>query len=196
MSPAWNDVGVVRRLVRDVAVALALLLLTWQIRETAEARGPQFQMSDVHVLEAGVTGFTKVDVSERAAAPQNNTSAVRSRSAFQIESYPPNLVFYLHGSPWNMENDITVGTLVRLEVLDDPTAQAERARLYPDNTFAQPLVSLMVGDEVISSASGTVARAEAAEDVFRRSALVAGVVALGWIGWAVWRWRPMLTGER
>ena len=109
MIPHWSDAGVARRLVRDVGIALAFLL-TWQRWEMADARRPQFHMSDVHRLEAVVTGFTKVDVSERAAALQNNTSVLRSRRALQIAGDPPNLVFYLRGSSWNMENDIPVRT--------------------------------------------------------------------------------------
>lgn len=194
MSSDWNSAGI-QRLVRDAAVAFALLLLTWQLWETAEARGPQFHLSDVHVLEASVAGFTTVNVSERAAAPQNNTSVMRTRSAFQVKGYPPNLVFYLRGSVWKMENDIAIGTPVRLEMLDDPTAQAERARLYPDTTFAQPLGGLVVGDEVFSSASETVARAEAAASLFRRAALAAGAASLAWIGWVAWQWRRKLVRE-
>ena len=68
---------------------------------------------------------------------------------------------------------------VKLEVLDDPIAHAEGPRLYPHTIFFQPLVGLVVSEEVISSASETVARAEAANEVFRRAALVAGVVAFG-----------------
>lgn len=195
MTLGWNETTL-RRLVRDVALAFGLLLLTWHLWGMAAARGPQFQLSEIHSIEADVVGFTKVDVREQAASPRNNSSVLRTRSALQLEGYPPNLAFYLPGSPWRMENDIPVGASVRLEVLDDPAALAAHAREYPDTTFAQAMTGLTVDGDVRSSASETIARAENAAGFFRRASLAAGAVALTWISWAAWRWRAVLATDR
>lgn len=179
-------------LIRDVAIGIALVLLAGLLWQQAEERAPAFRRDEVHVLEGAVAGFTTVDSPEHAAAPQRNVDVLRPRSAFWLEGYPPNLLFYLHGSSWTMAADVAVGTRVRLEVVDDPIAQMARARQFPDATFAQPLVGLVVGEQTIRSASETIARAEEATRAFQRAAMIAGVAALGWIAWAGWRWRGVL----
>ncbi|MCA9880777.1 MAG: hypothetical protein KC442_23430 [Thermomicrobiales bacterium] len=176
-------------LIRDGAVGIALVLLTWLLWQQAQQQAPAFRRDEVHVLEGAVAGFTTVDSPEHAGAPQRNTSVLRPRSAFWLEDSPPNLLFYLRGSPWAMAQDIPVGTRVRLEVVADPIAQADRARQFPDATFAQPLVGLVVGDQTIRSASETITQAEAAARAFQQAATIAGVAALGWMAWAGWRWR-------
>ena len=76
-----------------------------------------------------------------------------------------------------MENDIPIGSPVRLEVLDDPAARAAHAHEFPDSTFAQSLVELAIRGEVRISAGETVARAETAATSFRRAALTSGAPA-------------------
>ncbi|MDQ2651907.1 MAG: hypothetical protein M3Z20_02585 [Chloroflexota bacterium] len=177
------------RLLRDVVIALALLFVTWQCWQQAQRHAPAFQMAEVHVLTGEIAGYTTVKSPERAPSPNINTDVLRPRSAFWLRGQPANLLFYLPGSPWRMANDVPVGSMVRLELTDDPAARAAQAKQYPGATFAQPLVGLAIGDDTVLSARDTVARAEAAQHRWRWGAAVAGVAALGWIGWLVRKWR-------
>lgn len=111
------------------------------------------------------------------------------RSAFWLRGQPANLLFYLPGSPWQMANDVPVGSIIRIEFLDDPVAQAAQAGQYPEASFAQPLVDLAIGDDTVLSVRESVVRADAAQQRWRWASPVAGLAALGWIGWAGWRWR-------
>jgi hypothetical protein len=177
------------RLLRDIVITLALLFVTWQCWQQAERHAPAFQLSDVHVLTGEVAGYTTVKSPEHAPSPNITTDVLRPRSAFWLHGQPANLLFYLPGSPWRMANDLPVGSAARLELTDDPAAGAAQAEQYPEATFAQPLVGLAIGDDIVLSARESVARAEAAQQRWRWAAAVAGAAALGWIGWAGWRWR-------
>jgi hypothetical protein len=178
-----------QRLLRDIVIALLLLFVTWQCWQQAQRHAPAFQMSEVHILTGEVAGYTTVDSPEHAGSPNINTDVLRPRSAFWLRGQPSNLLFYLPGSPWQMENDVPVGSQVRLEVTDDPAAEAAQAAQYPEARFAQPLVGLVISDNTVLSARASVARAEAAQQRWRWAAAVAGVAALGWAGWAALRWR-------
>lgn len=177
------------RLLRDVVVALVLLFVTWQCWQQAQRHAPAFQMAEVHVLTGEIAGYTTVQSPEHATSPNINTDVLRPRSAFWLRGQPTNLLFFLRGSPWQMANDAPVGSVVRLELTDDPVAAAARAVQYPDATLAQPLVGLAIGDDTVLSARESVARADTAQQRWRSAMAVAGAAALGWIGWAGWRWR-------
>jgi hypothetical protein len=172
---------------RDVVIAVALLFVTWQCWQQAQRHAPAFQMSEVHGLSGEIAGYTTVESLEHAASPNINTDVLRPRSAFWLHGQPDNLLFYLPGSPWQMENDVPVGSAVELELTNDPVAQAARAEQYPETTFAQPLVGLAIGDDTVLSAHDTVARAEAAQQRWRWAAAVAGVAALGWLSFVAIR---------
>ncbi|MEZ4564751.1 MAG: hypothetical protein R2853_18630 [Thermomicrobiales bacterium] len=134
-----------RPLLRDVAVVLALLFVTWQCWQQAQRSAPAFQMAQVHVLTGTIAGYATVAAPEHAASPHITTEVLRPRSAFWLRGQPDNLLFYLPGSPWQMANDVPVGSEVRLELTGDPVAGASQAAQYPETTFAQPLVGLPSG---------------------------------------------------
>ncbi|MFT4039926.1 MAG: hypothetical protein QM692_17235 [Thermomicrobiales bacterium] len=184
-----------RRLARDVGLALALLLLTGGLWQSAERRGPQFAITEIAVIEGAIAGFTRIEAAERVPGRNAPVRTLRQRTAFWLEDLPPNLLFYQAGNSWQMENNVAIGAPVRLEVRADVAADVARARQYPEVTYTQPLDGLQVDGADIISASETLARAEAAARGFRRAAAVAGVAALGWIGWAAWRWRGWLARE-
>ena len=172
---------------RDVVIAVALLFVTWQCCQQAKRYAPPFQMSDVYVLSGEIAGYTTVDSPAHAASPTITTEVLRPRSAFWLRGQPDNLHFYLPGPPWQMANDVLKGGAVRLELTGDPVTEVARARQYPDTTFAQPLVRLAVGNDIVRAARANVARTEAAQQRWCWATGLAGTAALGWIGWAGWR---------
>ena len=169
---------VVRRLVRDLAIALALLL-TGQLWQQAERSGPQYTMAEIAVVEGVIAGFACIDNPETAPMPQGAFSVLRPRTAFWLADHPPNLLFFQEGNSWRMENDVPIRSPVCLDVRADIMADAARSRQHPEVTYPQPLDGLQVNGVAIAAASDTLARADGAARLFRRTALAAGVAALG-----------------
>jgi hypothetical protein len=184
-----NNRAVWRRGTRDVGILLALLILTWSLFAQADARRPTFSMTDIHVITGTIASFESVAVPERAAAPNINSTTYRARTALRIQGYPPNLLAYVPGSSWNMDADVAPGTIVRLEVTEEPGALAARARANPTATYPLAIDGLQIGGRVHFTASDSITRAENAALVFTRLALAAALASLLWLGWLVWSYR-------
>jgi hypothetical protein len=178
--------------VRDGAIAVVLLFVAFQLFAQAEKREPEFTAGDIRGVEAAVAGFTTVRVFEQAPAPYINSQEGVSRSAMRLAGYPPNVLAYIRGSVWRFENDIPVGTVVRLEVAEDPVALSARARSFPEGTYLLAIEGLQAGDRVYFRAGDEIARAEAAARSYRQLGIGAVLAALGWLGWVVWSRRGEL----
>lgn len=133
------------RLLRDVGVAVVMLFVGMQLLAQGAEQGPAFAEGDISVVEAAVAGHETVQVFERAPAPNLNTQAGVSRSALRLEGFPPNLLAYIPGSPRRLENNIPLGTVVRLEVAEDAEALAARARAFPETRCLLPIEGLRIG---------------------------------------------------
>lgn len=182
----------VKRALRDGGIALVLLFVAFQLFAQAEKRDPEFAASDIRVVEAAVAGFTTVQVFERAPAPNLNSQEGVRRSAMRLQGYPPNLLAYIPGAVWRFESDIPPGSVVRLEVAEDPEALAARARSFSDATYLLAIEGLQVGDRDYFRAGDEIARAEAAARRYRQLGIGAVLAALGWLGWVVWSRRGEL----
>jgi hypothetical protein len=178
--------------VRDGGIALVLLFVSFQLFAQAQEREPEFTAADIRVVEAPIAEFTTVRVLERAPAPNLNSQQMVGRSAMRLEGYPPNLLAYIPGSGWRFENDIPIGSVVRLEVAEDPEALAARARSFPDATYLMAIEGLQAGDRRYFRAADEIARAEAAARRYRQLGIGAVLAALGWLGWVVWSRRSEL----
>lgn len=121
---------------------------------------------------------------------------MRSRSAFRLTGYPPNLLAYIPGSGWDMAADVEAGTEVRLEVTEDPDALAARALNFPDGKFLLPIRGLQIGDEVRFRADDEIARAGAAAARYQRLGWTASILLLLWLGWLACSWRRGLQALR
>lgn len=173
-------------LLRDIGVTVVMLFVGLQLLAQGAKQGPAFAEGDISVVEAAVAGHETVQVFETAPAPNLNTQAGVSRSALRLEGFPPNLLAYIPGTPWRLENDIPLGTVVRLEVAEDAEALAARARAFPETSYLLPIEGLQIGERDFFRAIDEVQRAEAAS---RRSRVIGVSGLLGaavWLGWSLW----------
>lgn len=180
-----------RRLIRDSGILLALLIIAWSLLAQADARRPPFSMADIQVVTGAIASFETVQVPERAAAPNINSTTFRDRAAFRLDGYPPNLLAYIPGSAWDMAADVAPGSEARLEVAENPAVLAAQARANPAATYLLAIAGLQIGDRVHFSASDTVVRAESAVRFFTRLAWVAATATAIWVVWLVWTYRQL-----
>lgn len=187
-----NDTSIWHRVIRDLGILLALLVLTGLLFAQADARRPPFTMADIHVVTGAIASFETVSVPERAAAPQINSTTFRTRTALRLEGYPANLLAYIPGSSWNMATDVEPGADVRIEVAQDPASLADLARSNPAAAYLLAIDGLQIGERVYFSAGDTIARAENAVRFFTRLAWVAAAATVIWAAWLVWAQRRWL----
>jgi hypothetical protein len=180
-----------KALARDLGIAILLVVVTFELFGQARANAPAFQPADIHVVEAPIAGFTTVRVWEHGPAPPR-APTIRSRSALLLEGYPPNLPWYVPGWSMDMEARFTVGSTIRLEVAEDPEAQAAHARAWPESEFLMAIVGMQYGDEVFFQAIDSIQRREAYARTYRLLGVAAGIAALAWGSWLLWSWRQPL----
>jgi hypothetical protein len=176
---------------RDLGIAILLVIVTFELFGQARAHAPAFQRSDIHVVEAPIAGFTTVRVWETGPGPQHSPT-VRSRTALLLEGFPSNLPWYIPGWSMDMESRFTVGSTIRLEVAEDPEAQAAHARAWPESEVLMAIVGMQYGDEVIFQAIDSIARREGYVRTYQRLGVVAAMAALAWGCWVLWSWREPL----
>lgn len=187
--PAING----KRLARDLGIALLLIIVTFELFGQARAHAPAFQPEDIHVVAAPIAGYTTVRVWETGPGPQHSPT-VRSRTALLLEGYPPNMPWYIPGWSMDMEARFPVGSTIRLEVAEDPAAQAAQARAWPEAEYLMAIVGMQYGDEVIFRASDAIARREGYVRTYRTLGVVAAIATLAWWSWMLWSWRLPLQG--
>ena len=176
-----------KRLARDLGIAILLVVVTIELFGQARSHEPSFRESDIQVVEAPIAGFTTVRVWEHGPPPPR-APTIRSRSALLLEDYPPNLDWYVPGWSFPMEDRFAIGDTIRLEVAEDPAAQAAQARAWPEAEYQLAIVGMQYGDEVFFQASDSIARAEGSVRTYRRLGMLATLFTLLWLGWVVWSW--------
>ncbi len=184
-----------KALSRDLGIAILLVVVTFELFGQARANAPAFQPADIRVVEAPIAGFTTVRVWESGPAP-SRAPTVRNRTALLLEGYPPNLAWYVPGVSYGMEDRFTLGSTIRLEVVEDPAALADHARAWPESEFVMAIAGMQYGDEVFFRALTSIERSEDYDRFYRRLGVAAGIAALAWWSWLLWSWRRPLRALR
>lgn len=177
-----------KRLARDLGIAILLVVVTFELFGQARASAPAFQAADIRVVEAPIAAFTTVRVWEHGPAPPR-APTIRSRSALLLEGYPSNLAWYIPGWSFPMEERFTIGSTIRLEVAEDPAAQAAQAREWPEAEYLMAILGMQYGDEIFFQASDSIERGEGYVRTYSRLGALAILLTLLWLGWIAWSWR-------